>query len=110
MTKSDVSKPPTMLSREAKGWWRKIVTEWQLDDPALLILGSALESFDRMRQAQAILDKEGVVISDRFGQPKQHPATLVERDAKSVMLRALKTLNLDMEPLHDKPGRPPGGC
>ncbi len=108
MTKSIVPKPPKTLSREARVWWGKIVREWELDDPALLILGSALQSFDRMREAQAIIDKQGIVINDRFGQPKQHPATLVERDAKSVMIRALKTLNLDIEPLHDRPGRPPG--
>ncbi len=108
MTKSIVPKPPKTLSREARAWWQKIVKEWEFDNPALLILGTALTSFDRMREAQKILDKDGIVIGDRFGQLKQHPAALIERDAKSVMIRALKTLNLDIEPLHDKPGRPPG--
>ena len=109
MKNSKVLEPPKALSKEAKGWWNKIVSEWELDDPALLMLSSALESLDRMREAQVIIKKEGIVIKDRFGQDKQHPATLIERDAKNTMLRGLKALNLYLEPLRDRPGRPPGG-
>ncbi len=99
---------PRYLSREAKGWWNRLVAEWELDDAALLLLGSALECLDRMRQAQHILDSEGITTRDRFGQVRQHPATLVERDAKAGLLRNLKALNLDLEPLREAPGRPPG--
>jgi P27 family predicted phage terminase small subunit len=109
MKKSGLPKSPKHLSPEAGGWWIKLVSEWHLDDPALLLLESALECFDRMREAQRIISAEGVVISDRFGQKKQHPATLIERDAKSTMARLLDQLHLDLEPLRDSPGRPPGG-
>jgi P27 family predicted phage terminase small subunit len=101
-------KPPARLSREAKRWWQALVGDYEFDEPGLLLLESALESFDRMRQAQAVIAAEGIVVKDRFGQPKQHPATIVERDAKMAMVRQLKALNLDLEPLHDRPGRPSG--
>jgi P27 family predicted phage terminase small subunit len=104
---SSLPKPPRRLSREAGEWWKKINEGWQLDDAALLLLGSALECFDRMREAQGILAREGIVVKDRFGQKKQHPATLIERDAKMAMVRSLRALNLDIEPLN-LPGRPPG--
>jgi hypothetical protein len=81
---------------------------WELDDPSLLILEGALECFDRMREAQRIIAKEGPTIKDRWGQVKAHPAILVERDAKTSMLRHVKMLALDLEPLNDAPGRPPG--
>jgi P27 family predicted phage terminase small subunit len=106
--KKSLPSPPRHLSREAKGWWRRVMEGWELDDPSLLILESALEAFDRMREAQAIIEAEGITVKDRFGQPKQHPATLVERDSKATMLRTLKALALDLEPLHDRPGRQPG--
>ena len=101
-------KPPKNLSAEAKRWWKKIVSGWELDDAGFLVLENALESFDRMRQAQEMLAKVGLVTTDRFGQQKVHPAVLVERDAKAGLLRALRALNLQIEPLHDTPGRPPG--
>ena len=54
-------KPPQHLSREAKGWWRKLLTEWELGDDALLLLRAALESFDRCNQARLLLDKDGLM-------------------------------------------------
>ncbi len=77
------------------------------DDAGLLLLTQAMESFDRLREAQAILATEGITIKDRFGQVRQHPATLVERDAKNMLLRSLKALNLDIQP-PGPIGRPPG--
>jgi P27 family predicted phage terminase small subunit len=105
---SNLPKAPKKLSREAKAWWGKIVSEWDLDDPALLLLESALEAFDRMREAQQMIAEDGAVIEDRFGQKKAHPATLIERDSKGTLLRTLRALNLDIEPLNDRPGRPAG--
>ena len=45
---------------------------------------------------------------DRYGQLKAHPAVNIERDARAAMLAALKAMNLDVEPLRDRPGRPGG--
>jgi P27 family predicted phage terminase small subunit len=102
-----VKKPtPKHLSAEAAGWWERIMADWDLESPALLILEGALEAFDRMRAAQKIIKAEGITTKDRFGQVKQHPATLVERDSKATLLRGLKALALDLEPLNDGPGRP----
>ena len=52
---------------------------------------------------------DGITITDRFDQVKPHPATVIERDSKLTLLRHVKALGLDLEPLHDKPGRPPAG-
>jgi P27 family predicted phage terminase small subunit len=99
MKNSDKAKPPAGLSQEAARWWKLIVEQYEIDDDAgRLLLQTALESLDRLREAQAVLLKDGIVVKDRFGQPRQHPATLVERDAKNMLLRALKSLNLDVAP------------
>lgn len=102
-------KAPKNLSREAKNLWRKIQDEYAISDEAgLLILATGLEAFDRMRQAQDILKTEGMTTLDRFQQPRPHPAATIERDSRAAMLAALKQLNLDLEPLRDGRGRPPG--
>jgi len=99
---------PDHLSPDAKGWWHHLQDEYGIDDRAgLLLLQTAMEAFDRMRDAQAAITKDGLTVPDRFGQLKNHPATTVERDARSQLLVALKALNLDLEPLRDAPGRPP---
>ena len=97
-------KPPAILSAVARKWWREIVNLYDFDEQpeCHLVLSSALQSFDRWQEAKAIVDREGIVLNERFGQPKQHPATIVERDSKMAMIRAFKALGLDILP----PGLP----
>ncbi|HEX2528533.1 MAG TPA: phage terminase small subunit P27 family [Geminicoccus sp.] len=101
--------PPKHLSAEAKRWWTKLSEEYSIqDDGGLLILQTAFEAFDRMRDAQQQIKKTGATFEDRFGQVKAHPLLATERDARGQFLAAVKQLNLDIEPLNDRPGRPPG--
>lgn len=101
---------PKNLSSEGKKLWEQILKEYDIQDAGgLSILKSVCESLDRIRECQEIIDKEGMTVMDRFNQTKAHPLLSVERDARSQFLQAIKTLNLDLEPLADAPGRPGGG-
>ncbi len=91
---SQIAKPPTHLSKAAQSRWKTILGEWALGDTDLLVLESALEAFDRMRQAQRILKKAGLTTKDRFGQVKPHSCIGVERDSRAAWLRAIKQLSL----------------
>ena len=102
-------KTPKNLSKPAKKLYREILDEYSIDDPAgLAILKTALEAWDRSREAREAIDRDGPTYMDRFGCPKGHPLLTVERDSRSQFLQALKALNLDIEPLRDAAGRPPG--
>ena len=104
-----MDKAPNHLSSEAQKWWERISSEYSIDDQAgLLLLQTSMEAFDRMKECQRFIEKEGSQILDRFAQLKAHPLLCVERDARAQMLAALKQLNLDLEPLRDGPGRPAG--
>lgn len=106
---STVKTAPKGLSTEAKAWWKRLRTEYEIEDDAgLLLLQTGLEAFDRMRHAQDAIRAEGMTVLDRFGQRKAHPLLPAERDARAQMLAALRALNLDVEPLQDRPGRPAG--
>lgn len=102
--------PPKHLSAEARVWYSQIRKEYGIEDSAgLALLAAAAGAFDRAESARREIAKDGgCVIRDRFGQPKQHPAAAVERDARSQVIQALKALNLDFEPTRAAPGRPPG--
>ena len=103
------SAAPEHLSAEARDWWQRITTEYSLDDDAgRLLLQTALEAFDRMRECQKAIAEDGMIVRGSTRQPRSHPLLTVERDARSQMLAALKSLNLDLEPLRDRPGRPVG--
>jgi P27 family predicted phage terminase small subunit len=99
-------KPPTGLSKAAQAFWLDVSLEFDVTDAAAQrLLLTACESFDRMREAQRLVTKHGILIKDRFGQLVRNPATVVERDARSAMLASLRALNLDIAP-PGKPGRP----
>jgi len=101
-------KTPQNLSKPAKKLYREILGEYSIDDPAgLAILKTALEAWDRSREAREAIDRDGPTFKDRFGCPKPHPLLTVERDSRAQFLQALKQLNLDIEPLKSI-GRPPG--
>jgi P27 family predicted phage terminase small subunit len=107
--KNSPAKPPKTLSAESRAWWRRLVAEYAIvDDAGFLLLQTALESFDRMRRCQLAIDRDGELVRDRFEQPKPHPLLAAERDSRAQMLAALKAMNLDLEPLRPRPGRPPG--
>ena len=108
MQKSE-PKVPKGLSAPAKVWFRKLLDEYEIaDQGGYLLLETAMRRFDRAEAARKLLDHDGPVIADRWGQMKPHPAAAIERDALTGMLAALKALNLDVEPLRDGPGRPGG--
>jgi P27 family predicted phage terminase small subunit len=103
------SSAPGHLGAEARAWWNRIQAEYGIEDQAgKLLLQVALEAFDRMRQCQEAIRAEGIIARGSKRQPRAHPLLAVERDARGQMLAALKQLNLDIEPLRDGPGRPPG--
>ena len=75
------------------------MAEYQIDDvEGLFLLQSALESFDQMRRAEKELaDVAELKLTDRYGQTRNHPASIVARDSKNQMLNCLKALKLDGE-------------
>ena len=94
--------PPEIeaLSDEARGLYVKLSREWNITDGAGgVLLLTAMQSLDRLRQAQSILRAEGLIVKDRWGQRKAHPASTIEREARAGLLACLKGLSLDLESL-----------
>jgi phage terminase small subunit len=74
----------------------------------LHLLRTACEAFQRMRACQASIAEHGEAVADKWGQLKPHPLLAAERDSRAAMMAALKSLNLDLEPLKAV-GRPGSG-
>jgi len=87
--------PPSHLSAAARKLWTQLTGDYHLDDAAgMLLLQSACEAFDRLQEARKLIDREGAVTRDRWGQAKPHPACGIERDARGQMHGALRLLKL----------------
>ena len=104
-----VQKAPKGLGKAGKGLWRQIQREYNITDAggcAHLLQASRAE--DDIARWREIVDKDGPVVFDRFGQKKAHPLVTQIAIAESVRRAALHALNLNVEPLQDGPGRPSG--
>lgn len=69
---------PKHLSDSAKAAWESIVADIDIvvEAPALEAYAVAL---GRMRDAQARIDAEGLVVADDKGRPAPHPALAIEK-------------------------------
>ncbi|MFN2269047.1 MAG: hypothetical protein ABR533_12280 [Desulfonatronovibrio sp.] len=87
----------------------RLIKEYDIFDPGgEALLRTFASAFSLELRCQEQIDTEGLTIIDRFEQVKPHPLLPTLRDARAQKLAALKALNLDLEPLESKPGRPPG--
>ena len=96
-------RPPKGLSKDAKRIWKQICSTWDLAESpdALLILRTGLEAFDRLQQARAVLDTEGVTITNvtEKGEERiqKHPALEAEKSARGGLLQAFRMLGLEFD-------------
>lgn len=73
-----------------------------MDAAALAILGTAAEAAETEARAIADLRQRGQIVGGKI-----NPSARLAKDAAMVKLRAIRQLNLDLEPLQ-RPGRPSG--
>ena len=86
--------PPRHLSPAARKWWRAIEDEYILEPHKLKILTFAAEAMDRCEEARQIIARDGVIVKDRYGAPKAHPAAAIERDSRLAFARLVRELAL----------------
>ena len=99
-------KAPAHLSPATKAWWRRIVTEYDLQSHHLKILQTACESWDRLCQARTAIDEKGLTFEDRLGNVRPRPELTTERDCRIAFLRAVRELGLDSAEV-ESPRPPP---
>ena len=100
-------KAPAHLKEPTRAWWRNVVREWSLEEHHVRVLTLAAEAYDRATDAQALIARDGLVVSGREGGVRPHPAVGIRRDAETSFARLLRELDLDTEaPGNNRVGPP----
>src|SRR5262245_45408393 len=93
------SDPPRNLGAAGTQLWRSIQSEYDIHDAAgIEMLAQACQALTRAENLRAVVDKEGPVIKSG-GVVKQHPALVAEMSCRTFVVRTLKQLGLNFEPL-----------
>jgi P27 family predicted phage terminase small subunit len=100
--------PPSRLGKEGRAFWRRMVEVYVFETAALAILEEACVVADRLAASEALIAENGLVISNSRGDTVPNPAVSIARDARGLLLRLVKALGCDLEPVHPGPGRPSG--
>ena len=94
-------KPPNHLRTAGRRLWRAVIRTYALEEHHLVILRAGCEAADRLEDARAAIEADGLTVPARFG-PRSHPAIAIERDSRIALLRCVRELGLDIE----APGTP----
>jgi P27 family predicted phage terminase small subunit len=94
-------KAPPHLKAATRRWWGEVTSSYELEPHHLKLLQVAAEAWDRLQEAREVLRKDGIVVADRYGSPKNHPALSTERDSRIGFVRAVRELDLEGEQLPD---------
>lgn len=85
------------LNKPGLKFRRDILKNFQFDEVHdFERLNLACHCLDRIHACRDLMEKEGLFILDRFGISKPHPASDVEQKNKSLFIRLLRELNLDL--------------
>ena len=88
---------PTGLKTPGKKFWRKVLSEYQLEEAHdLERLFQACGCLDQINECEEIVKTEGRFVLDRFLQKKENPASKAVRDNKVLFCRILRELALDI--------------
>ncbi|TPM11524.1 hypothetical protein FJ960_01920 [Mesorhizobium sp. B2-3-11] len=106
---STTQAPPRPLGEHGIALWQSVLGQYGIEDAAgVEFLTTACQALDRAEALKAQIDADGAVIRTKAGL-KDHPGLKHEIAARSLCIRTLARLGLDLEPLRSGPGRPTGG-
>ena len=73
----------------SKRIYQSVVDDYDLagEPHAREVLRLALEALDAADTARKIVEAEGMVYENRFGEPRAHPAVAIERDGRLAVAR-----------------------
>ena len=97
-------KPPSHLTDEIAVWWRSVAADYVLAPHHLRLLTLAAEAWDRVVEARKTILADGSYFTNRFGEPRAHPAHAIERDNRLAFARLVRELGLSEDaPAESRP-------
>lgn len=96
--------PPATLAKPEADIFVRLRDDFDIQDaPGLVLLAQLCRSLQLAREAREQITRDGLMLDG-----KAHPLCGVLRDAEKQASATLRQCNFDLEPLNDRPGRPPG--
>ncbi len=95
----DVSAAPKHLKAATRAWFDEIVREFRLESQHIRILQIACEAWDSYEEARDSIAQNGMTfLNKKHGDIKPRPEVAIMQNNRVAFLRAMRELNLDVQP------------
>ena len=92
---------PAHLTPATRRWFRSVIAGYQLEPHHVKLLTAAAEAWDRLVEARKTIEDKGMFYTNRFNEPRAHPALAVERDSRLGFARLVREIGLADEDAPD---------
>jgi hypothetical protein len=100
--------PPGDLGPDGAAFWRAVMEGYEFSDcGSVETLRQACMALDLASHCRAQIEQDGLMLRSRTGL-RDNPLIKHELAARSLAIRTLARLGLDLEAVRSGPGRPPG--
>ena len=104
-----IPKPPQGLKKAGRALWISIQSAYDIADAGgVAHLTAACRIEDDIARARKKIGAEGDTVLDHRKQKQVHPLLRMLPALETIRRQNLAALNLNIEPLNDRPGRPGG--
>jgi len=86
---------PSHIGVARRTWLRNLLNDHTFTDSEWSLAVLAAECYDRAQTCRRQLSREGLTVTNRFGELRPHPLVAVARDAITLYSRLLRQLELD---------------
>lgn len=93
--------PPDGLDDAGSALWEAVTVEYQLEPHERVLLAEACRLADRVAGLEAVVEREGLMVTGSMGQPRLHPAVAEIRQSRLTLVRVLGGISYP-----DQDGRP----
>ena len=85
------------LEPSTRKWITSLKKRFVLEDYHERLLILAGQAWDRAQQARRIIEKQGSILDDRWGQKKPHPSVQIEAQSMLNFSKLLRESGIDLE-------------
>ena len=93
---SKIPAVPPGSKAAGRALWRSILENYELETHELTLLRQACAVADTCAALQVVIDRDGVLIENRFREPVAHPATVELRQQRIVLTRLVVALRVPL--------------
>ena len=77
---------------DARSLWTDVTTRFDLERQEEVLLDIACRSLDRLRAAERLVERDGMLLPDDHGILRRHPALLIASEARTAARAAIRQL------------------